>query len=278
MGSGEENEEPGKRRDRHQRAAAAGAGAAVGAIIAGPAGAVVGAALGPLIEPFAVKVWEEVSADGRRRGADVLATACEASQRPIEEILELIDTSDRMRLLAGIAMSAATRTAWQAKVRTLGQSLASGLLAKDDAQIDTEQLIIAAIADIEGPHLSLLDLLVSYQPTVTLGVGWSLSLIGFRHTPTPSPQGSAVWLVRGTSASGFGRPCTSAWLARRSVPSCQASSARFSGTAWPCRTTMSPRPFRSTRRNLSRRPRGGSHGQTAATLVSRLCPECHLRP
>jgi hypothetical protein len=123
------------------------------------------------MEPFAEKVWAEVTADGRRRGASVLASACEASQRPIEEILELIDTSDRTRLLAGIAMSAATRTAWQAKVRTLSRSLASGLLAIDDAQIDTEQLIIAAIADIEGPHLALLDLLVGYQPTVELGVG-----------------------------------------------------------------------------------------------------------
>jgi hypothetical protein len=131
----------------------------------------VGAALGPILEPFAEKVWAEVTADGRRRAAETLASACEASNRPIEQILELIDTSDRTRLLTGVAMSAATRTAWEGKVRTLGRSLASGLLAMDDAQIDTEQLIIAAIADIEGPHLSLLDLLVGYEPKHTMGVG-----------------------------------------------------------------------------------------------------------
>jgi hypothetical protein len=165
------SEEPDKRPRQYQQAAAAGAGAAVGAIIGGPPGAIVGATLGPLLEPFVQKVWAEVTADGRRRGAETLAYACGASDRTIEQILELIDTSDGTRLLAGIAMSAAARTAWEGKVHTLGRSLASGLLAEDDAHIDTEHLIIAAIADIEGPHLSLLDLLVGYEPKRAMGVG-----------------------------------------------------------------------------------------------------------
>lgn len=49
-------------------------------------------------------------------------------------------------------------------MRTLGGSLAAGLLAEDDATIDTEQMIIAAIADIEGPHLAMLELLVAWRP------------------------------------------------------------------------------------------------------------------
>ena len=56
--------------------------------------------------------------------------------------------------LTGFALSAATRTVWEDKVRTLGRSLASGLLAEDNAEIDTEQMIIAAITDIEGPQLT----------------------------------------------------------------------------------------------------------------------------
>ena len=39
-------------------------------------------------------------------------------------------------------------------MRTLGGSLAAGLLAEDNATIDTEQMIIAAIADIEAPQLA----------------------------------------------------------------------------------------------------------------------------
>jgi hypothetical protein len=49
-------------------------------------------------------------------------------------------------------------------VRTLGRSLASGLLADDNAKIDTEQMIIAAITDIEGPQLAMLELLVCWCP------------------------------------------------------------------------------------------------------------------
>ena len=62
--------------------------------------------------------------------------------------------------LAGLALDAA----WQDKVRTLGCSLAAGLLAEDGATIDTEQMIIAAIADIEAPQLAMLDLLVAWRP------------------------------------------------------------------------------------------------------------------
>lgn len=49
-------------------------------------------------------------------------------------------------------------------MRTLGRSLASGLLAEDNAEIDTEQMIIAAITDIEGPQLAMLELLVAWRP------------------------------------------------------------------------------------------------------------------
>jgi hypothetical protein len=152
-----------ERRDRYQRAGASAAGALVGGVIGGPAGAIAGATLGPLLEPFARHVWEELSVSGRRRAGEALASACEAGILP-DELLERINTSDRTQLLAGYALSAASRTAWEDKVRTLGRSLASGLLAHDDARIDTEQLIISAIADIEAPHLALLEFLVCWEP------------------------------------------------------------------------------------------------------------------
>lgn len=150
-------------RDRHQRALAAGLGAVFGAAVGGPIGAVGGAALAPLLEPMAAQVWAELGAAGHRRAGQALAAAVDAGI-PRDELFERINASERAQLLAGYALSAATRTAWEDKVRTLGRSLAAGLLATDDAKIDNEQLIIAAIADIEGPHLSLLDLLVSYEP------------------------------------------------------------------------------------------------------------------
>ena len=83
---------------------------------------------------------------------------------PLEEMEERIDASRRTQLLTGFALSAASRTAWEDKLRTLGCSLASGLLADDNAKIDAEQMIIAAIADIEGPQLAMLELLVAWRP------------------------------------------------------------------------------------------------------------------
>lgn len=68
---------------------AAGAGTVIGTAIGGPAGAITGASIGVLLVPLAEKVWAEVTADGRRRGAEVLAFACQASGRPVEQILEL---------------------------------------------------------------------------------------------------------------------------------------------------------------------------------------------
>lgn len=94
--------------------------------------------------------------------------AREAGGEP-EELDALIRTSERTRLQAGIAISAATRTGWPAKVRALGRALASGLLAEDDAQIDSEMLILAAMADIEAPHLSLLELLADRVPPRWVG-------------------------------------------------------------------------------------------------------------
>jgi hypothetical protein len=152
-----------EREDRGRRALASGLGAVAGAAIGGPVGAIVGAALGPLLEPVAAHVWEEMGASGRRRTGEALAAAVDAGIPP-EQLLSRINSSDRTQLLAAYALAAASRTAWEDKVRTLGRSLAAGLLVEDDARLDTEQMIIAAIADIEGPHLSLLDLLVSYEP------------------------------------------------------------------------------------------------------------------
>jgi hypothetical protein len=154
-----ETEDREKRRERLQRGMAAGVGAALGVVLSGPAGAVVGAMLGPVLEPWAAKVWEELSADGRRRAGEALAAACEALECEPDELGKRIVASERTRLQVGIAISAATRTVWPAKVRVLGRALASGLLAEDEATVDTEMLVLAAMADIEALDLSLLELL-----------------------------------------------------------------------------------------------------------------------
>ena len=129
-----------ERRNRNQRAVAAAAGPALGSVIDGPVGAIAGAALGPMLEPMVTGIWAELSEKTRQRQVDVLVSAIHAGI-PIEEMEERINASERTQLLTGVALNAAARTASEDKVRTLGRSLASGLLADDNAKIDTEQMI-----------------------------------------------------------------------------------------------------------------------------------------
>ena len=131
--------------------------------MAGPAGAIAGAALGPMLEPLVRGVWAELSESARQRQVDVLVSAIHAGI-PVDAMEERINASERTQLLTGFALNAATRTVWEDKLRTLGRSLAYGLLADDNAMIDTEQMIIAAITDIEGPQLAMLELLVRWYP------------------------------------------------------------------------------------------------------------------
>ena len=125
-----------------------------------PVGAIAGAALGPMLEPLVQGAWADISESARRRQADTLYWAIHEGVTETE-LKERINASERAKLLTGLALSAASRTVWEDKLRTLGRSLASGLLAADNAQIDTEQIIIAAITDIEAPQLAMLELMVA---------------------------------------------------------------------------------------------------------------------
>jgi hypothetical protein len=148
------------------RAWAVGTGAALG-LPFGPLGVVGGAIAGALLEPVALNLLRFLSADAQRRSGEALSAACEASGLSAEDTLSRMFSDEKFRLLAGTAMVAAAHTTLEDKVRTLGRSLASGLLASDDAAIDIEQMIMLALADLEAPQLALLDLLVAWRPPQT---------------------------------------------------------------------------------------------------------------
>ena len=116
-----------------------------------------------MLEPLVRGVWAELSESARQRQVDVLVSAIHAGI-PVDEVKERINASERTQLLTAFALDAASRTAWENKVRTLGRSLAAGLLAEDNAKVDTEQMIIAAITDIEGPQPAMLEFLVRWKP------------------------------------------------------------------------------------------------------------------
>ena len=73
----------------------------VGAVIRGPPGAIAGAALAPLLEPFAEKVWGELRCDAQQRQGETFAAAQEVMGGDPEELERLILASDQSRLQAG---------------------------------------------------------------------------------------------------------------------------------------------------------------------------------
>jgi hypothetical protein len=151
-----------ERRDENQEAAAALAGALLGTV-AGPHGALAGAWLGAKLKRWVIGVWAELSESARERQTDVLFWAIHEGV-PVDEMEARIKASKQTELLTGLALDAAWQTTMEGKLRTLGSGLASGLLAEDTVTIDTEQMIMAAVADIEGPQLAMLELMVAWRP------------------------------------------------------------------------------------------------------------------
>lgn len=165
---GSDEDEAGRRPSSAERSVAAAAGALVG-VGFGPVGVVAGAALAPYLEELAQWAWDQFRPDAHRRQARMLASGIEVSGRDDKGFAALIGESERSRLLTATAMSAAARTAWPPKVSALGRALADGLIAEDAAEINVADLVVPAMADMERPHLSLLELLVRWVPVESAG-------------------------------------------------------------------------------------------------------------
>lgn len=145
------------------KAAATGLGTAAGLVWHDPAVAIAGAMAGSILPPAAEWAFLRIRQGMGRRSQKVIDVAGETAGLSSEELYARICDDEKLQVLTFKAMDAAARTAWEDKLRTLGRSLASGVLASDETKFSTEELIMAAIADIEAPHLALLDLLVAWQ-------------------------------------------------------------------------------------------------------------------
>jgi hypothetical protein len=166
----------------------AGGAVAVAGVRLGPEAAIVLGMGGRLFESLAQHVWEELRPDARRRTGQMLATAAEAAGCDAERLHGLIGASERNRLMAGMAMQAAERTEWPPQVRTVGKVLAAGLIASDDA-VDVPQFALTAMEDLGRLHVSLLDLLVWYEPA------WEGNTRAFRRLPAATDAGERAWTV-----------------------------------------------------------------------------------
>jgi hypothetical protein len=145
-------------------ALADGIGAAAGYYAGGPGGAALGTAATPYLALFFHKTVNALWTDRTRRAEKMMETAAETAGLPPEQFAERAGESEQTRFLTEKAIQAAADTIWPDGVRAIGRALAAGLLAKDKPVMDIRQRVLGVMKDLDELHVSLLQLLVRYEP------------------------------------------------------------------------------------------------------------------
>lgn len=142
---------------------AAVASTGVGVLLGGTPGAMAGAAMQPLLAQALQRAGTEIGLLRRQSAAHVLDDAARRLDRSPDDVVELATRSPEAAQLLAESLSAAARTANEQKVRALARALANGL-RDDEARPDEEQLIVAALGEVEAPHIKVLTHLGPERP------------------------------------------------------------------------------------------------------------------
>ena len=175
----------------------------------------------------------------------MLETAAETAGLTQEQLADRAAESEESRFLTNKAVQAAADTLWPAGVRAIGRAYAAGLLAKDKPVLDIRLRVLGIMQDLDELHVSLLELLVRYEPDAKYGQSWvavphripsyvNMYIGGER---PGQPQGA------GQSAAGDGRPNRSAAVMPHLQPVLASLLGELQRAGWYRRTT--PRPPRS---------------------------------
>lgn len=134
---------------------AATVAAGAGLVVSGPAGAVVGAALQPALAEALHRAGAEIAEWRRASTAQVLEVASNQLGRSPDQLIDAASRSPESAQLLAETLLAAARTLNKQKIHALARALANGL-RNDQARPDEEHLIVAALADVEEPHIKVL--------------------------------------------------------------------------------------------------------------------------
>lgn len=135
--------------------AVGGAAGLVGYVVEGPAAGVLGGVVAPLVSrgiDLLVTAW---SGQSQRSTERVLHEAATLTGHSDDEFAEHLAAQPERLQLAYMALTAGSRTTRDDKVAALARCLATG--AADDARVDPELIMVSALAELEGPHIKLLD-------------------------------------------------------------------------------------------------------------------------
>jgi hypothetical protein len=137
------------------RATASAASTAFGLVVGGPIGAVAGALASPMLEVPFQRAINEVTGVKRDAAKLALHSASERLDLEPDHVVEKALTAVETTQLLADTLTAAANTVNQRKIAALAQALARGL-REDDARVDEEVLVVAALAAVEAPHVRVL--------------------------------------------------------------------------------------------------------------------------
>lgn len=130
----------------------------------------------------AVPILDEMQARWLRRErqkvGQAIQVAVDKTGFSADDFLKELTKDDLRLALLSEALSAAARTAVDAKIRALGVALANGALANDDARLDEERVWVQILAEVEAPQLRVLQVLSADKPADESHFTWMYDQTG----------------------------------------------------------------------------------------------------
>jgi hypothetical protein len=142
-----------------------------------PGGALAGAVAAGVLPPYLETFARQALTFPAERTARLLEGAAQEADIPVEDLLEGAGADERRAQLTAEAVAAAQATLLEEKIGVLSRSLAEGL--QDDAVVETELLLIRTLADVEKPHLQVLQQIAEDRPAGPITEkGWQAADLG----------------------------------------------------------------------------------------------------
>lgn len=145
----------------------------MGQLVAGADGAVLGAAIGPPLGQLVSFMRERLLPVRQQSVAQMLRTVEDRAGLAMEDFLRSIRDDPLRLLLLADAVDAASRSVLETKIDALAATLVAGALADDDAAVHAESLVLAALADVETPHVAVLSAMLTKGRYGIHGRSWS---------------------------------------------------------------------------------------------------------
>ncbi|WP_432080991.1 hypothetical protein [Streptomyces sp. WAC 04229] len=150
--------------DGAAQAAIAGVATGAGAVLGGPAGALVGAVATPALSTGLKLLSETVARKRQDRSSEVVLLAASALGIKEEDLAGVLLQDERLLELAGRVILSAQDISLEAKRRALALTLAAAVDDPSPARLDVMELVHSALSSIDAPHIRFMHVMSEAEP------------------------------------------------------------------------------------------------------------------